>query len=220
MFYSSHLSLPAAIIPFRKIGMALACLLSLPLGALAEGGAREYRGGALPQEAFPAWEVMNRQGIARIEEGALVVATPLNKRHFYMLGTNASGKPLGEGAAWKMLGDKAAIEFRLRCESEDQNTPIFVVIVRNGSRQWQVAFYAKRINRAPAETEEWDTYRLAVSDGLLSLTSEKKGEILSQVRGSEDDRGNLLMFGSYSYLPGGENIPRQWALEYLRWEDH
>lgn len=200
------------------MGIGFVCLLSLSLGASAESGAREYRGTALPQEGFPAWEVMNRQGNARIEEGVLLVTTPLNKRHFYMLGTNASGKTLGEGAAWKMTGDKAAVEFRLRCESEDQGTPIFVVILRNGTRQWQVAFYAKRINRAPAETEEWDTYRLTVEGGLLSLTSEKKGEILSQVPGVDDDRGNLLMFGSYSYLPGGEDIPRQWALEYLRWE--
>lgn len=199
--------------------VSLICVLSLSLMASAEEFSHEYNGVMLPQQAFPAWAQVIGQGSARIDENALQVTVPLNRRHFYMLGKSASGKLYGDGAAWSLAGETAAVEFRLRCESENQDTPVFVVILRNGSRQWQVSFYASRINRVPTETNEWDTYRIAVNDGLLSLTSEKKGEILSQLQGTADDRGNLLMFGSYSYLPGGEDVPRQWWLEYLRWAD-
>ncbi len=171
----------------------------------------------LPENAVPAWAVLQKGGIVSTGEDGLTVETAADKRHFYGIGVYSDGKPWGDGSAWDASAGVATLDFRLKCASEEDEAVVFTLILRDGRQQWILDFRPHRINSTPAETGDWNTYRVTLENGLLQLSSTNGGVILRKVRGAPDERGNALLFGTYSYRPGGSGAPRQWSLQFLRW---
>lgn len=195
------------------IGVFLPCLTTWAV----EPFDHQYMPPDLPEMAVPAWKVLQNQGVVSVSEGALNVEVETNKRHFYGIGIYAGGETWGEGAALDMSSGVATIDFRLRCESAVEELAPFTLIVRDGKTQWQVDFYVNAINKASADTTTWDTYRVSIQNGLLQLSSLNRGVIFSKIRGTPDDRGNVLIFGTYSYQPESSDSGRSWHLKNFRW---
>lgn len=171
-----------------------------------------------PEQAVPAWKLMQNGGTTLYEGGKLVVESSFAKRHYYGIGQNKKGILWGDGDAWPEMKEGKILEVRVKCSSENHTAPIFQLYLRDGTTQWVLNFHQTSINKAPVDTSDWDTYKVHLQDGLLYLSSERRGAILT-VRGSPDERSRSLFFGSYA-ISNDENAvaqQRRWELEFLRW---
>lgn len=198
--------------------LALAASLLLNHICIAEPTLHTYAPPTPPEESVPAWKCIQKQGTRHLERDTLSVETTFRERHFYGIGENKEGRLWGDGEMWKKMAAGEVLELRVKCSADDPTLDVFQLYLRDGERQWVFSFTPTAINKAPADTSDWDTYRIRMEDGLLILSSEKRGDIV-KARSTEDDRSRSLFFGTYAYQPEGEPTPRRWDLEFIRWHD-
>jgi hypothetical protein len=191
-------------------GTGLAVILFLALSPLASDlqYAHSYNADEAPEMSAPKWTGKGSGATAEVAEGVLhIQGEGANTRKFYLL-DQASG-------AWDMASGMATVEFRLKCNAADPQDEVFRVQITDGKSLWRVVFYPNRCNGVKVATDEWDTYRLAIKDGQMQISSEKQGVIALQNEAVPHDEPPALIFGTFKNPKS--QTSREWSLDFIRW---
>lgn len=183
--------------------------------------------GNLPQDSTPQWGVRGRGNKAEVKDGRLAVQTATGQRAFFVIGHTDDGTTQGQKEAWNGASDETTVEFRFKGESSDQQFEIFQVQLSDGKQFWRLRFFNNRLYplEKKVDISEPDTYRATIKGGLLTLSSERLGEIFRD-RGARDasenpkkakQPSNCLWFGTFSPNAEAPDATGSWELEFIRW---
>ncbi len=166
-----------------------------------------YQADELPEKSAPKWISKGNMAAVEIADGVLNVQSEgANKRQFYVADQNAG---------WDMGSGLATVEFRMKCASADPEDEVFRVQLSDGSKMWRAVFFPQRCNGAKVESDDWDTYRLAVRDGKMEISSEKLGVIAENVESAPFAEEPSLVFGTFKNSPSSAS--RNWSVDFVRW---
>lgn len=190
--------------------MALGVVLFLALSPLASDlqYAHSYNADETPEMSAPKWTGKGSGTSVAVTEGVLnVQGEGPNTRRFYLV-DHSSG-------AWDMTSGLATVEFRLKCTAADPQDEVFRVQIADGKAMWRVVFYHNRCNGVKVDTDDWDTYRLAIKDGQMQISSEKQGVIALQNEAVPHEEPPGLIFGTFKNPQSLTS--REWSLDFIRW---
>ncbi len=198
-----------------------AALTVINTGTVAQAADYEYAYDArnLPEEAQPQWKALTAgQPAIRVEDGLLKVDVQGGNRCLFVIGTFANGVR-GDISAWDLSSEEATVEFRARVHTSDPVYHVFRVGLTDGHKSWVVSFTSHSINRKAIDTTEMDTYRLALKDGKLQISSERHGLISKGHRPSSETDSHCLLFGTQeiSKAPAPQDATGGWEMEFIRW---
>ncbi len=210
-------------IPRRRLLAALVAaaltLLQTDPAARAEDYPYAYDAQSLPEESHPEWKaLLAGHPVIQLEEGRLKVDVQGGNRCLFVIGTFANGVH-GDISAWDLSSGEATIEFRGRFHATDPDYHVFRVGLTDGAKSWVVSFTSHSINGKEIDPTETDTYRLALKDGTLQISSERHGLISKGHRPSSDTDSHCLLFGTQeiSKAPAPRDASGGWEMEFIRW---
>lgn len=183
--------------------------------------------GKLPQDSTPQWGVRGRGNKAEVMDGRLVAEIATEQRAFFVIGHTDDGTAHGQTEAWNGASGETTVEFRFKGEASDPKFEIFQVQLSDGKQFWRLRFFNNRLYplEKKVDISEADTYRATIKDGLLTLSSERLGEIFRDRSGrdfSEESKkvkqpSNCLWFGTFSPNTEAPDVTGRWELEFIRW---
>ena len=191
-------------------GLEFGAILVLAISPLASDlqYAHSYNADETPEMSAPKWTGKGSGASVEVAEGMLAVqGEGPNTRQFYIM-DQASG-------AWDMESGLATVEFRLKCSAADPEDEVFRVQITDGKAMWRVVFYTNRCNGVKVDNHEWDTYRLAIKDGRMQISSEKHGVIAWQNEAVPHEEPPALIFGTFKNPQS--QTSREWSLDFIRW---
>lgn len=200
---------------------ALGLSLMLTTSWATEG---RYEATAYPDSSAPTWAISppKRGNPATVElrDGALIATVSNGAVCYYTLGKEEKGEERGEWKAWDFAGDSVLVELTVRWGSESSEYEVFRVEISNGERRWVVPFFGDSlgVRKERVEHDAFDTYRLTLSEGLLTVSSKKRGTLYRNLKPYNATQANRLLFGSF-WTSENQKLQADgfWELQSIRW---
>ncbi|HRJ71967.1 MAG TPA: hypothetical protein PLS03_07065 [Terrimicrobiaceae bacterium] len=198
---------------FLTVFFAITCLLGVSAKAVEFESV--YSGETPVQESDLAISETRKGGGGKVTQdgGRLRLEVPAGANHFF----NVEGGP---GLSYNGATESGTtIDFSLTVQGTDATQAGFAIRVGTGEGSWSLSFFPDEIRIGSRSishaVREGDTYRLAFQNGKMSVYSERKGELATEIQAEKKYGENRLSFGTRGSIEVVS--PVSWELGFIRW---